>query len=397
MEQQRARWGVLAIYVVLLAVTQLLWLNFAPILTQIEARYDVDELTASLLVLVFPLLYVLLSLPAGRAIDTRGYRKVIGAGAWLMTASSLLRIADDRFYMLLAGQIGIAIAQPLIVNGISKFVVDWFDPEQGAIATGLCTMGMFIGMAAGLASTPPLVSSYELRGAMIVFAAITAASSAAFSIFVKQNPRADAAGGDATATGELMHIIRDRRLVVLFALSLLGLGEFNGLTTWLEEILKPQGFDSEQAGAVGGVLVLGGIVGAVVIPLLSDKLQRRKPFVIVCALGGLVSLYPMCTSTVGAVVFVAGAVHGFFLLPALALLLDMSARIVGPARAGGATGMLMLVGNAGGVVVPLAMQAMRGNAPTFLPAVYLLLAVLAALVLLALATTETAHAPPVTR
>ncbi|MHB8873467.1 MAG: hypothetical protein ACYC8T_07240, partial [Myxococcaceae bacterium] len=40
----------------------------------------------------------------------------------------------------------------------------------------------------------------------------------------------------------------------------------------------PQGVDATTAGLVGGVLIIGGIVGAVIIPLLSDKLRRRKPF-----------------------------------------------------------------------------------------------------------------------
>lgn len=384
------RWAILAIFIVVVALSQLLWLNFAPILTQIQARYGVDELTASLLVLVFPLIYVLLSLPAGRIVDSRGYRVAIGGGATVMAAFSALRIYDDSFWLLLVAQIGIAVAQPFIVNGISKLVIDWFDPEQGALATGLCTMGMFIGMAAGLAATPPLVAGLELRGAMLVFAAITVAAAVAFWLVVRPNPAAPGSNAPATTGGERV-LLRDRRLLLLFALALLGLGEFNGLTTWLEEILKPQGFDSESAGLAGGVLVLGGIVGAVVIPLLSDKLRRRKPFVIVCSVGGFATLYPLCTSADQTVVFVFAGLHGFFLLPALALLLDMSARLAGPSRAGSANGLLMLVGNAGGVIVPIAMQAARGDAKTFQPGVFLLLGVLAALVATSFAVAETAN------
>ncbi|HEY0714046.1 MAG TPA: hypothetical protein VGF45_15305, partial [Polyangia bacterium] len=54
--RQRRRWGVLAAYVGVMAISQTLWLNFAPLLALVQRRYQVDELTASLLVLVFPLL-----------------------------------------------------------------------------------------------------------------------------------------------------------------------------------------------------------------------------------------------------------------------------------------------------------------------------------------------------
>ncbi|HWE27982.1 MAG TPA: hypothetical protein VHB97_08280, partial [Polyangia bacterium] len=59
------RWAVLAAYTLVVGVSQLLWLNFAPLLTMVQTRYGVSELSASLLVLVFPLLYVVFSLSAG--------------------------------------------------------------------------------------------------------------------------------------------------------------------------------------------------------------------------------------------------------------------------------------------------------------------------------------------
>ena len=61
-----ARWRVLLGFVLAALVTQLLWLNVAPILVDVERLYGVDESTASLLILPFPLLYVLLSIPSGR-------------------------------------------------------------------------------------------------------------------------------------------------------------------------------------------------------------------------------------------------------------------------------------------------------------------------------------------
>src|SRR5215813_10008329 len=114
------RWLILGTYVLVVGVSQLLWLNFAPILTLIETRYGVGELAASALVLVFPLLYVVLSLPAGRLVDTRGYRFTVGLGALIMALGAAVRIDDASFSMLLAGQIVVAVGQPFVVNGISK-------------------------------------------------------------------------------------------------------------------------------------------------------------------------------------------------------------------------------------------------------------------------------------
>src|SRR6185369_13625040 len=128
-----SRWWVLAAYAWLMGMSQLLWLNFAPLLGQIQTRYGVSELTASLLLLVFPLLYVLLSLSAGMLTDRRGYRHAVGLGAWLMAASSAIRIFDASFWMLLLGQVGIAVAQPFVVNGVTKMVTEWFPQDRKSV------------------------------------------------------------------------------------------------------------------------------------------------------------------------------------------------------------------------------------------------------------------------
>jgi predicted MFS family arabinose efflux permease len=353
-----ARWWVLAAYAWLAGMSQLLWLNFAPLLGQIQTRYGVSEFTAGLLLMVFPLLYVVLSLPAGTLTDRRGYRFAVGAGAWVMAASSALRIWDASFWTLLAGQVGIAIAQPFIVNGITKLVAEWFPQEHGALANGLGTMGMFLGMAVGMAVTPPLVEAVGMPAAMAVFAAATSASAAAFTLS-SRGRGAYAHQEGAPVVGEIRSLLRDRRLLLLLALSAIGLGVFNGLSTWLEELLRPSGLDATQAGLVGGALIVGGIVGAVVVPALSDRSRRRRPFLILCLAISPFLCFPLTRGgSFGAMSAVAFGL-GFFSMPSFALMLDMCAQVAGAERAGGATALLMLTGNAGGVALIALVPALK--------------------------------------
>jgi predicted MFS family arabinose efflux permease len=382
------RWGVLAAYTAVVGINQMLWLNFGPLLSLVQRRYGVSELAASSLLLVFPLLYVVFSIPAGRLIDRRGYRFAVGAGALVMAAFSCVRIFDGTFAALLLGQVGIAVAQPYLLNAISKLVADWFSEEQGALATGLGTMGIFLGMAAGMAATPALVQVVGLRATMTICAALTCVSAVVFLLVVHGNEQAPPAS-DAPST-ELRGLLRDRRLLLLFALSFLGLGVFNGLTTWLEQILAPHGIDAERAGLVGGALIVGGIVGAVVIPALSDLARRRQPFLLACAAAAMITVYPLGSSARYPVLLVAGLLHGFFFMPAFALLLEMSSQLAGARSAGAATGLLTLAGNAGGVVVIVAMPVVKGAGPDFGPAVILLVVLLGLATLLAALAPETA-------
>jgi predicted MFS family arabinose efflux permease len=386
--QRPRRWAVLAAFVGVAGVSQMLWLNFAPILTQVQARYGVSESTAVFgLVACFPLLYVLLSVHAGGLTDRRGYRFTVGLGAWIMAAFACVRLAEGSFAALVAGQVGIAVAQPYVVNGITKLVTDWFTEGEGAIATGLGTMGMFIGMALAMVLTPKIFAASGMRVTMLIFAAIAVAAAGAFTAVVHPNAQR-AAAAEEGAPARFRTLLRDRRLIILCTLGFLGLGVFNGLTGLLEPMLAPHGIDSEHAGTIGGVLIGGGIVGAVIIPLLSDLTRRRKPFLLLCAAGALATIYTLGTSSSYAVLLTMAGLHGFFFMPALALLLEMCAQIVGARSAGAATALVMLTGNAGGVIVLATMDALK-QGKDYHPSVLLMVALLALTLALATVAPET--------
>jgi predicted MFS family arabinose efflux permease len=383
------RWVVLAVFTAVAGVSQMLWLNFAPLITQVMDKYHQSESSASLLLLVFPLLYVVLSVPSGAMIDKRGYKFAVGFGSVLMALFSILRIFDGNFYVLLAAQVGIAVGQPFVVNGISKLVADWFSKDEHALATGLGTVGMFIGMALGMALTPALTHDGNFRSAMIVFAIISVVSAGAFLLLAREN---DSDGHLHTSLGvreEFILLLKQRDLVLLFAISFLALGYFNGIITWIEPILAANGFNAEQAGMAGALIILGGIVGSVIIPALSDKYRKRKPFLLACSIAGLLITYPFCVSSNYSLVLIIGVSLGFFFLPGYALLLAMSEEMAGSEKAGATTSLLMLTGNLGGVVVIILMEIVKAGGDSWMHAIYLLLGLLAVAIFLGTLVSET--------
>lgn len=347
------RWSVLVGFVLVALVTQLLWLNFAPLLVDMQHQYGVDELTASLLVLPFPLLYVFLSIPSGRLIDVYGYRKVVGMGALVTALGSLIRLDTAHFASLVVGQVVIALAQPFVVNGINKLVADWFEEEEVALSTGLGTVGMFLGMAIGMASTPALVTAVGMQVTMALNSGVAFAVAIAWYFLGKERGVAEAE--NPSPFGDLL---KNRRLLLMVGLALMGLGYFNGLTTWLEQLLAPRGLNAEQAGVVGGVIVVGGIVGAVVVPTLADHYHVRRLPLLLCVIAAGVANGALMLTQGYMPILGVGAALGFFFMPAFALLLAMTGEVVDKRDGGAATGLVMLAGNGGGVVVILALAAM---------------------------------------
>ena len=367
------RWVTLMAYFCVAAMSQMLWLNFAPLVSSVQQMYQVSELTVSSLLLSFPLLYVLLSIHSGTMIDKKGYRYVILLGSIITSTFACLRIFDSNFYFLLIAQTGIAVGQPYIINGISKLISDWFPKEQTALATGIGTVGMLIGMAIGMGLTPVLNNSIGFNQTMIVFAIISLALTGIFILFGKENQLVKNNKTIISGKNEVKLLLKNKNLLVLFIVCFLALGVFNGLTTWLEAILKPNGINAEQAGLAGAFLIIGGIAGSVIIPGLSDRFRVRKPFLALCCLTALLILYPLCTLSSITLVYLLGGLMGFFFLPGYALLLSMCEEIAGTEKAGTATGLLMMAGNAGAVFVIILMPVVNSTNSIWTNAIYFII------------------------
>ncbi|MBS1647122.1 MAG: MFS transporter [Bacteroidetes bacterium] len=374
------RWAVLMAYFGVAAMSQMLWLNLAPLVSFLQEKYQVSEMDVSLLLLSFPLLYVLLSIHSGTMIDRKGYRYVIILGSVISAAFACLRCFDGSFITLVIGQTGIAVGQPYIINGISKLVSDWFDKEENAMATGVGTAGMLIGMALGMGLTPALMDM-GFSIVMMIFAAISIVLTLIFILFGKEHQPVTQNTSSVSAMTEIKSLLKIKNLVVLFTLWFFAFGVFNGLTTWLEPILKPNGINAEEAGLVGAALIGGGIIGSLIIPVLSDKYKTRKPFVILCCVAALVIIYPLCTLQNPTLIYVLGGLLGFFFLPGYALLLSMCEEMAGAEKAGAATGVFMMTGNAGAVVV-IALMPMINNATNWSNSIYLMLALMVVTIVL---------------
>ena len=141
------------------------------------------------LTMVFPLVQVILTIPAGMIIDKKGYRFGIGLGAVFTGLFTLLRLVDPKsYFVLLVSQIGISLGQPFVLNGVTKLATVWFSPKQEATAVGLGSLALFIGMMVALGITPVLVETGGFAFMLWVYAALGIAGMLAFILLAKSQP-----------------------------------------------------------------------------------------------------------------------------------------------------------------------------------------------------------------
>jgi MFS family permease len=138
-----------------------------------------------------------------------------------------------------------------------------------------------------------------------------------------------------------------------------GLGAFNAVTTWIEEILSPRGFSMEEAGITGGLMVAAGVVGAVAMPLLSDRIRKRVPFIILALVGTIPGLIGIAFAPSYGLLLLSAFVLGFFLLSAGPIGFQYGAEIAYPAPEGTSNGLLLLIGQISGILFILGMDSFR--------------------------------------
>jgi MFS family permease len=374
------RWVVLGVFMFVNLTIQMLWIAYAPI-TGLAARYyGVSDLQIGLLAMSFMLAFIPLSLPVAWVIDTYGFRVAVGAGAALMGVFGLLRgLAGASYALVLASTIGLAVAQPFLLNAWTKVPANWFATEERATAVGLVTLANLVGTALGLVLTPLLIERMPIPTVQLLYGGLAAVSAGLFIGLARERPPTPpcppAMQARALMLDGLRHALSVKSFWLYLLVSFVGLGVFNGLTTWVENIVRPRGFTPADAGTLGALMLAGGVLGAVIIPPLSDRQHRRRRYLLLGVLLATPGLAGLAFATSAWLLFASAFALGFFLISTSPIGMQYAAEITFPTPEGTSNGLIQLFGQASVVFVYI-MGAMQRPDGSFTPALLLAIGLL---------------------
>jgi MFS family permease len=358
------RWVVLLAFMCAILANQTLWITFAPITGSAAEYYGVSDLSIGLLSMSFMIVYIVVSLPASWTIDTYGIKVAVGIGAALTGVFGLLRgLLAPSYPLVLISQVGIAVGQPFILNAITTVAARWFPVRERATASGLGSLAMYVGIMVGMVLTPFLTTQLGIAGMLVIYGVASVIAAVVFFAVARERPPTPPCPPDqgerSLALEGLKQILRTRDFVLLLLVFFVGLGVFNSVTTWIEDIVRPRGFSITQAGLIGGLMILGGIVGALILPTLSDRSRKRVPFMVLALGGATLGLAGITLATSYWLLLSSAFALGFFLLAAGPIGFQYGAEVTYPAPEGTSNGLLLLMGQVSGIVFILAMDILR--------------------------------------
>lgn len=374
------RWVVLAVFMFINLTIQILWITYAPITGPAANFYNVTDLQIGFLAMAFMIAFIPLSIPVSWLIDTYGFRIAVSIGAILMSVFGFLRgFAGTDYAMVLWSTIGIAIAQPFLLNAWTKVPANWFAIEERATAVGLITLANLVGTALGMVLTPLLTETISIPNVQLIYGGVAALSAVLFLLFAKEHPPTPP-GPDGSQVRALMldglkHAFTVKSFWLYLFVSFIGLGLFNGITTWVENIIRPRGFTPTDAGTLGALMLVGGVLGAVIIPPFSDKQRKRQPYILWGLLLSIPGLIGVAFATNSTLLFVSASAMGFFLVSTNPIGMQYASEVTHPTPEGTSNGLIQLFGQASVVFVYI-MEALKTSDGSFTPALILAIVLL---------------------
>jgi predicted MFS family arabinose efflux permease len=212
-------------------------------------------------------------------------------------------------------------------------------------------LGMFI---------PVLFTNLNIKILLYIYGALALLFMALYLIFVRDKP--DSPPNPYSEKPMELGIKGTRDLIrpdfiLLFVLMMIGIGVFNALTTGVDVLFSkitglPAGLLLADAiGIIGGVMIVGGIIGAIILSTLSDKFRKRKIFLILAMISStILTLLFYFLANFYAILIIA-FFFGFMLISALPVGLTFAAEMTYPVPEETSNGWLMWSGQLSGIIL----------------------------------------------
>lgn len=352
------RWVILAIYFFIAAVIQMQWLTFASVSSAAQEFYQTTALRIDFLSIIYMIVFIVMSIPASYIIDTWGLRKGLVIGAILTGIFGLLKAwGGDSLLLVTIAQIGLAVAQPFILNAVTKVGAQWFPIEERATAAGLGTLAQYVGIIIALALTPMLIQvtqggGFDFVKMLWIYGIASILAAVLLIVFMREKPPTPPTSGNFIERTNPIEGIKDifsnRDMKLLLLLFFIGLGIFNAVSTCIDQICRTLTMD--ETGIVGGVMLVGGVFGAIVLPTISDKKRKRKPLLVTCMVLMLPGLIGLAVFNEFVPMLISAFIFGFFIMGAGPVGFQYGAEKSYPAPESTSQGIILLVGQVSGII-----------------------------------------------
>jgi len=374
MQPSTYRWVILTVLMLVTFTISIQWLTHAAVVRPAEVFYkgQVDQnsfLNIDFLALSYMLIFLVMSFPASYIIDMYGIKPGLTIGSLMVGFFSITKaVFAASFNGVVISQIGLAIAQPFILNAVTAVTVRWFPFSERGLAAGLAVLAQYLGIIVAMLVTPLLVGSHpELANygtgferMLWIYGILSFASSVALILLIRERPDDFEFPVQEVPRGfrsGVFDILLNRDMQITMILFFVGLGIFNAVSSMTDRISEMAGV-KDSDGLIGGIMLIGGIIGALILPILSDRYRKRKLFLVICLIGMVPGVFGLAFAgdlglnpgNTYSILLLSSFILGFFVMSAGPIAFQYAAEVSHPAPESASQGILLWIGQLSGML-----------------------------------------------
>ncbi|XP_050512593.1 feline leukemia virus subgroup C receptor-related protein 1 [Diabrotica virgifera virgifera] len=393
----KRRWVILAIFILYSCANAFQWIEYSIITNIVVKFYRVSTIAVDWTSIIYMVIYPFIVVPASYIIDTQGLRVTAligGLGTALAAVVKVFSIRQDLFRLVLLGQAIGSTAQVFVMCLPAKIAAVWFSPSEASLACSLAVFGTQLGFALGFVLPPTLVKNSEdlsvigsgLQQLCWVLAIYMIPVSVAIIFYFPAQPplppsiaqfdeRKLRKSSFRDFWNKFTNSLKHYGFVLHLAAYGINVGVYAGFGTFLNQIVVhffPHG--EEDAGRMGLLAVVFGMIGSILLGIFLDKTHRYKE----------TTLFVYCMAAVG-MLAMAGALRmrslpltyatcifaGFFFNCYMPIGFELAVELTFPSEESTTTGLMNAVTQSMGVIVTLALGKLNHQIGPLLSLVFL--------------------------
>ena len=254
----------------------------SPITPLIIEEYGINHSTASLLTSLVSLSHVLFAIPGSMLLGRVGLKKLILLG-WVLVSAPILTFLAESFLVLLALRVLYGVGFALIFPAMGPLAMQWFRSKELPLANGLFLAVASLGIAISTFIVAPMAEAIGWKVALSLFGGLSLIGALSWLMLGRAQTLKGA--GEAESPPSIKGIWDVLRSRTTLLLAVADAGPFALLTAavaWLPTFYhEVHGMSLARAGFLMGILSITGFVSLVLASLLSLRVARRRPFLII--------------------------------------------------------------------------------------------------------------------
>lgn len=307
---------------------------------------------------------------AGMLVDRWGAKRITVLGLFISAVGQVAFAYVPTYDAMLLSRIFLGAGIPLLFIGPYTLALRWFEQSgKTGIAMGAMLATDGIGTLLALYAYSHTLNAYGWRDGSAL-GAIVLVITMLVAIFFLKEPKHFS---ESINQPKMQSVLRDfikaltHRNVLVASVFLVGVwGSYAVAIYWVPTILMEEnGWSESDAGLIGALYPLVGMICAVGFGLISDKLGHRKPLMLISGIGMTLAFFGCSFALANNNYTLLAAmlpISGLFAYGGLPLAYCLAADSVGIRLAATANGIIMSVGFLlGGVVYPIILGMVKDS------------------------------------